>query len=219
MNQQTRTLTLACALALPLIVSQPAAACGSEPFLGEICTFGFTFCPNGFMPANGSLLPINQNQALFSLLGTYYGGDGRNTFGLPDLRGRTVVGTGQGPGLSNVTLGQIRGIEQVTLNVNQMPAHTHAATLTAPSVSVNAKLAAATTGTPAATLQLGDAGRNAVYVASSATGNNVAIGGVSVTGGSVVNATAGGNAPVATLPPELGMTVCIATQGIYPSRP
>lgn len=228
-----RALSLACAIALPLIAAQPAAACGSEPTLGEICTFGFNFCPQGFLPANGSLVSINQNQALFSLLGVYYGGDGRTTFGVPDLRGRAVVGTGQGAGLSNVNLGQMRGAEQATLSVNQMPNHTHATQYTSPSVTqptvnvaVTAKLAGATAGTPAATLQLGDTGRAPIYVASSAAGNNVALAGVSATasgvalsGGGVAIAATGGNQPVATLPPELGLTVCIASQGIYPMRP
>ncbi len=234
MNNTVRTLSLACALALPMLAAQPAAACGSDPMLGQVCVFGFTYCPQGFLPADGRLLQINQNQALYSLYGTNYGGDGRSTFGVPDLRGRAIVGTGVNPASGvNVQIGQMRGSEQVTLNVNQMPAHTHAAAFTAPSVTqptvnvtVNAKQSAATVGTPAAGVQMGDTGRSFMYAASGATGNNVPMGGVTATasgtalsGGSVVNAPAGANAPVPTLPPELGMTACISIMGIYPMRP
>ncbi len=229
-----RPLALACALCVPLIAAKPAAACGAEPILGEICTFGFNFCPNGYLSASGQMLPIQQYSALYSLYGTYYGGNGTTTFALPDLRGRAVVGTGTTPGSGvNVQIGQTRGSEQVTLNVNQMPAHTHAAQYTSPTltqptvnVTVNAKQATATTGTPAAGMQMGDSGRTTIYVASTAAGNNVALGGVSatasgaaLTGGGVAIGVAGANSPVATLPPELGLTACIATQGIYPQRP
>ncbi len=237
MKKPVRALALASAVALPLIAAQPAAACGSEPYLGEICTFGFNFCPQGFLPTNGSLLPISQNAALFSLLGTTYGGNGSTTFALPDLRGRAVVGTGQGPGLSNVNWGQTRGVEQETLTINQMPAHTHAATFTAPSVTqptvsvtMNAKQASATDSLPQAGMLLATGASSGhpatIYIGSAAAGPNVAMGGVSATasgaslsGGGVTNAVAGGNQPVATLPPELGMTVCIASTGIYPTRP
>ena len=97
----------------------------SEPFVGEIRMFGFGFAPQGWAPCNGQLLPINQNQALFSLLGTTYGGDGEATFALPDLRSRVPVGQGQGPGLSAYAEGQAGGAETVTLTATQMPGHTH----------------------------------------------------------------------------------------------
>ena len=97
----------------------------SEPFLAEIKIVGFTFNPRGWANCDGQLLPINQNQALFSLLGTTYGGDGRTTFQLPDLRGRTPLHAGQGPGLSNRTLGQRGGTQTEALNVSQIPNHGH----------------------------------------------------------------------------------------------
>src|SRR2546421_11313541 len=97
----------------------------SEPFLSEIKMVSFNFPPRSWALCNGQLLPINQNQALFSLLGTTYGGDGRITFALPDLRGRLAVDFGQGPGLSNVDLGQVWGAESVTLTDSQLAAHTH----------------------------------------------------------------------------------------------
>ena len=97
----------------------------SEPFLGEIRMFGFGFAPQGWAPCNGQLLPISQNTALFSLLGTTYGGDGRTTFALPDMRSRVPVCQGQGPGLSSYAEGQAGGAETVTLAATQMPGHTH----------------------------------------------------------------------------------------------
>src|SRR5271169_1785584 len=97
----------------------------SEPFVGEIRLFRFGFAPQGWALCNRQLLPINQNQALFSLLGTTYGGDGRTTFALPDLRGRVPISSGQGPGLQNYNLGQVGGEETITLNGNQVGAHSH----------------------------------------------------------------------------------------------
>jgi microcystin-dependent protein len=113
----------------------------SEPFLAEVRIFTYNFAPIGWALCNGQLLPISQNTALFSLLGTNYGGDGRSTFGLPNLQGRTPVGQGQGPGLSPYDLGQDGGAETVTLAPQELPNHTHslvasgeAATQTTPSV-------------------------------------------------------------------------------------
>ncbi|MDQ6777385.1 MAG: tail fiber protein, partial [Actinomycetota bacterium] len=97
----------------------------SEPFLGEVRTFGFNFAPRGWAFCNGQLLPISQNTALFSLLGTQYGGDGIQTFALPDLRGRVGIHQGSGPGLSPYAIGQTGGTETVTLTSNEMPAHNH----------------------------------------------------------------------------------------------
>ena len=90
-------------------VTRADAACADTPFLGEICTFAFGYCPKGFVAAAGQLMSINDNQALFSLLGTNFGGNGVVTFGLPDLRGATVVGAGQGPSLPNIDVGQTGG--------------------------------------------------------------------------------------------------------------
>ncbi len=97
----------------------------SEPFVGEIRMFAGNFAPRGWALTDGQLLAISQNEALFSLLGTTYGGDGRTTFGLPDLRGRIPVHAGQGPGLSNRKLGSKSGVENVTVNLNELATHTH----------------------------------------------------------------------------------------------
>ena len=101
-------------------------AYATDPFIGEVRYLGFNFCPRGWAPAQGQLLPISQNQALFSLYGTMYGGDGRTTFGLPDLRGRFILSHGTGPGLSPKRIGQKGGTETVTLTQAQIPAHSHA---------------------------------------------------------------------------------------------
>jgi microcystin-dependent protein len=97
----------------------------SEPFIGEIRMVGFNFAPRGWATCDGQLLPINQNTALFSLLGTFYGGDGRTTFGLPDLRGRVAVHRGTGPGLSSYQIGGKGGVETQALTIGNLPAHDH----------------------------------------------------------------------------------------------
>lgn len=97
----------------------------SEPFLAEVRIFGFNFAPRGWAFCDGQILPINQYQSLYSLLGTTYGGDGRTSFGLPDLRGRSPISFGDNPSGSNYTLGQKSGAETVTLVQGQMPQHTH----------------------------------------------------------------------------------------------
>lgn len=99
----------------------------SEPFVGEIRMFAGNFAPRGWAFCDGQLLAVSQNDALFSLFGTIYGGDGRTTFGLPDLRGRIPIHAGQGPGLSERKLGSKGGAENVTLTLNQLPSHTHTA--------------------------------------------------------------------------------------------
>lgn len=97
----------------------------SNPFIGEIRMFGGNFAPRGWALCDGQLLAISQNQALFSLFGTLYGGDGRTTFGLPELRGRVPLHQGQGPGLSNRSIGQRLGAENATVSANELPAHSH----------------------------------------------------------------------------------------------
>ena len=96
-----------------------------EPFLGQIQAFGFNFAPRGWSKCEGQLLPISQWTALFSLLGTTFGGDGRTTFGLPDLLSRSIVGMGQGPGMDNITWGERGGNYTYTLTTQQMPSHAH----------------------------------------------------------------------------------------------
>jgi microcystin-dependent protein len=109
---------------LPFMAAKPAVA-QATPWLGQLMLVGFNFCPRGWANASGQILPINQNQALFSLFGTIYGGDGRTTFALPDLRGRAPISFGQGPGLSNYQQGSRGGNEYFFINPSQMPSHNH----------------------------------------------------------------------------------------------
>ena len=211
---------LAVAMTTATLLPLSDVACGSEPFVGEICTFGFDFCPRNYAETNGQLMNIASNTALFSLLGTQFGGDGVTTFGLPDLRGRSAVGSGQGPGLSNIGIGQKAGTEQVTLSVNEMPAHAHTATT---SVTVNTAIKAVS-GAGNSTNPTGNAwatssSRDNVYsnVAPNAT---MAMGAVATTAsGNTTVDPAGGSQPFSNRSPYLGIKYCIATEGIFPSRP
>jgi microcystin-dependent protein len=110
--------------AASFMTAKPAAA-QVDPYIGQLMFVGYTFCPRAWTDANGQLLPISQNTALFSLYGTTFGGDGRTTFGVPDLRGRAPIHFGNGPGLQSYTLGQKGGNEGFTISEAQMPAHNH----------------------------------------------------------------------------------------------
>lgn len=172
-----------------------------EPFIGQICAFGFNYAPRGWAPCDGRLLSIAENNALFALLGTMYGGDGQRTFGLPDLRGRVMLGVGQGRGLSPYTQGQMAGDETVTLTANQMPAHTHV---------MMASTDPQAAGNPAGS-SLGTAARGAgANVYSSGNSNQVMM-------GSVVTTT-GGSQAHSNQQPYLAINYCIALQGVYPQR-
>lgn len=190
----------------------------SEPYIGAIKIFGFGFPPRGYALCNGALLSINQNTALFSLLGTTYGGNGVQTFGLPDLRGRVANGQGQGPGLQSYVMGQVAGAESITLTQQQMPQHTHMFVNTS---TLNAVQAKATDQIPAAGSQLArpslengtDTPR--IYVPAGAAGDSVPLGGVNVAG---TNSVVGGSQPFSNLQPYLTLNFSIALQGIFPSR-
>jgi microcystin-dependent protein len=175
----------------------------SDPFLGEIRLVGFSFAPQGWAFCDGQLLSISQNTALFSLLGTYYGGDGVNTFALPDLRGRVPVNQGQGPGLSSYNIGQSTGAEWVTLITSQIPAHSHAVSANSTSGSVENPIG---NFTAAITDPNSGASINAFASTSNGTMNQGVIG------------LAGGNQPHPNLQPLLCVNFIIAVQGIYPSR-
>jgi microcystin-dependent protein len=178
----------------------------SQPFLGEIIIFAGNFAPRGFALCQGQLLPISQNTALFSLLGTTYGGNGTTTFGLPDLRGRYPRGMGTGPGLSTVVEGELGGAENQTLTLNEIPAHTHTAT-------ENVSNAAGTVGTP-----------NGAFLAKDPTGgsvpmyNSTATPGKALAAGAITVSPSGGSQPHPVLDPFLALNFCIALTGIFPSR-
>lgn len=176
-----------------------SARAAMEPFIGEMMMTAANFCPRGWADANGQLLPIAQNQALFSLLGTIYGGDGRTTFGLPDMRGRLAIHTGQGAGLTNRKQGDVGGAENHALTVNEMPEHTH---------NLMASKHSASNKSPSGRV-LAKPRRN-TYASS---------GSVSLTqmASSSLEAT-GSTQPHNNMPPFLTVRFCVALQGIYPSR-
>ncbi len=163
----------------------------SEPFLGEIRIFSFNFPPKGWALCDGQLLPINQNQALFSILGTTYGGDGRQTFGLPNLQGRVPVHTGNG-----ITLGQNGGEQSHTLSISELPAHTHTPV-----------------GSPSNASSASPAGN---VWASLSNGGYSPAPNVSMNASSIL--PAGGGQPHENMSPYLVLNFCIALQGIFPSQ-
>ena len=169
----------------------------SQPFIGEIRIFAGNFAPAGWALCQGQLLAIAQNDALFALLGTTYGGDGQTTFALPDLRGRAAVHQGQGPGLSSYVIGQQYGAEQVTVTAPQMPAHTHV---------VGANSAPASTRAPG----------NAVWAAGTGGLPYASTPSVSMNSASVTSS--GGSLPHENMSPFLAMNYIIALFGIFPSR-
>jgi microcystin-dependent protein len=177
----------------------------ATPFIAEIRMFAGTFAPRGNAFCNGQLISIASNTALFSLLGTTYGGNGQTTFGLPNLLGRAPIGAGQGPGLSSQALGQTSGAATVTLTTTQVPAHTH--TLTAGTVTPQNP--AQQTATPGPTAFLGLAGPNFTYSDLATPAQQFNSGALGATGGSL---------PHENSQPYLVVNFIIATQGIFPSR-
>ena len=178
-----------------------------DPFLGEIRAFGFYYPPSGWALCNGAILPIQQNTALFALLGTQYGGNGTTTFALPNLQGSIIIGVGQGIGLSNYVQGQVGGSATVTLLPAQSAAHTH--TLPAGTTVTAGAGPSPSTGlaTAAGRVALNLYATPATQASSPAT---MATGSVS---------TAGGSQPHNNMAPYLAINYCIALQGIFPSRP
>ena len=176
----------------------PGAANAQDPFIGEIRMFGFNFCPRGWASCDGQLLSIAQNTALFSLLGTIYGGDGRTTFGLPDLRGRVPIHVGQGPGLTNRRLGEKSGAEDVTLAIEEMPEHRHramASTANGTAQSPRGRVWAKERGT-----KIYNAGPPNRQMGSSA---------IETEGASMAHEN---------MPPFITLTFCIAIQGVFPPK-
>lgn len=181
----------------------PQAHAGSQPFLGQVVVYPYNFCPRGWATAQGQLLAIQSNTALFSLLGTTYGGNGVTSFALPNLSGRGFFGQGQGPGLSSRVQGETGGAETRTLTTTQMPAHTHATRLRV-SAQGGDSVQALRNGfaVSANAYQAGAPPTPAAYLNSAAPSLG----------------TAGGNQPFASRAPYLTLTPCIAIQGIFPSR-
>lgn len=197
-----KALLSTAAMASCLTIATPAHA-SAEPFIGQVMTFGGNFCPRGFQFASGQLLSIAQNTALFSLLGTTYGGDGVTTFALPNLNGRTITSSGQGPGLPSYVQGEPTGNNQFTLTTNTMPAHTHVGALRAVPTAGNTEQPTDNS------LALAPAGTN-IY-STSAPANNM-------NAGDVVLQASGGSQPIGHQSPYLVISHCIALEGIFPPR-
>jgi microcystin-dependent protein len=172
----------------------------SSPFVAEIRMFGFQFAPTGWAQCNGQLLPLSQNTALFSLLGTFYGGDGKSTFALPNLQGSVPVHQGQGNGLSEYFLGQQGGSEFVTLLESEMPLHTHAWKANALPATLNAP----------------DNGRS-IARSDIVGAYKVDVPNVQMAFQAV--AIAGGSLPHNNMQSSLVVNFCIALQGVFPPRP
>jgi microcystin-dependent protein len=172
-----------------------------DPFVAEIRILPLSFAPKGWAFCDGQLLPISQNTALFSLLGTFYGGDGKATFALPDLRGSVPVNAGQGPGLSLYFLGQSSGSETITLLTTEMPSHTH--TVRADFDNNNASAVSPSGAVPV----------NASPTLTFSSGASAAF--VSMNPGMT---TTGGSQPHNNLMPYLVVSYCIALQGVFPPR-
>ncbi len=179
-----------------------------EPTIGEIRIFAGNFAPRSWALCQGQLLPISQNQALFSILGTTYGGDGRTTFGLPDMRGRTAIHAGNGPGLTDRRLGSRGGVETVTLNVTQLPDHNHGD-------SMKANITTGTTNLP-------NNGYIAVSSGVDSNGTNLDV--IAYALNSVANVkvgdttNTGGNQHIDIRQPWIALNYIIALFGVFPSR-
>lgn len=197
---QRRVGLLALGLAIALAPSGARAGGGAQPYIGEVRIFAFNFCPQGWASADGQLLSIAENETLFTLYGTTFGGDGIATFATPDLRGRIPIGTGTGPGLTPHTLGAASGSEDVTLTVSQLPAHTHVAG--ASSQTANAVV-------PTGTLR-GQKIRTKFHRSGGIANTTMAADAV---------APAGGSQPIPNVPPFTTFNVCVSLFGIFPSQP
>lgn len=177
----------------------------SSPYLGEIRCFGFNFAPQGWAFCNGQLLAISQNDALFAVIGTTYGGDGSTTFGLPNLQGKIPMHWGNGPGGFNTTLGEVQGSPTVTLSPSHMPTHTHVITseLVLPG-GVNEHLATATVSA-----FIGPSAPDMAYKTSPA---------IDTAFSPLAISSSGGSQPHENMQPYLTINFCIALEGIFPTQ-
>jgi microcystin-dependent protein len=183
------------------------------PYVGEIILVGFNFEPVGWAFCDGRLLPISENETLFQLIGTTYGGDGQTTFALPDLRGRIPVGAGQGPGLQNRTLAEIGGSEAITLTVPQLAPHTHTIDTSGLTASLKCKAGPGNQRTPVGNVHaIEAAGATMPYSSAPATAT-MGSGPVNISG----MAEAGGIEPHENMQPYLTLNFCISLFGIFPS--
>jgi microcystin-dependent protein len=197
--------TTICMAAILFMITGTAVknAQAQEPFIGEIVMFGGNFAPRGWALCDGQLLSISSNSALFSLLGTTYGGDGRTTFALPDLRGRFAMHPGNGPGLSTRRLGEKSGAETTILNLNQIPSHSHTTT-------VNAFSSEGDSTTPDNNIWAKSGQGDPDYYTGE-DNRTMSVDAVQI-------ANAGGSQAHSNMPPFLGVNYIIALEGLFPSR-
>lgn len=192
--------------------------------MAAIILFSGNFAPRSWAFCWGQILSIAQNTALFSLLGTTFGGNGQTTFALPDLRGRMPLGTGQGPGLPNINLGEMAGTPTTTLIINNMPAHNHTASGNGLTVAQSASTAAATSNTPGNTLvpavlpTIGGGPSATTIKGYAPQDNTTTLAASGTVSGTLTTNLTGGSQPFSIMNPYLGMNFIIATQGIFPSR-
>jgi microcystin-dependent protein len=182
----------------------------AEPYVGEIRMFGFNFAPVGWAMCNGQIMSIQQNTALFSLIGTFYGGNGTNTFALPDLRGRVAMHQGQGVGLQQYVIGEQAGAEFVALTTQQLPSHSHLVNCDGAATARGGNVFGLGTGGSPANNFPGIATSPAHAIYSSGPANNTM-------NANMINPSGGGQ-PHENRQPFLVVTFCIALQGIFPAR-
>jgi microcystin-dependent protein len=210
-----------------------------DMYLASIVPYGFNFAPSGWQMCSGQILPVSQYQAVFALIGTFYGGNGSTTFGLPDLRGRMPIGINQGAGLPAYTIGQVGGAYQESLTLLNLPQHNHTATFTPSgsggSVSVTVK-ALSTPPNATSPYATAPSATNNVLAATPTGGSfagqmwapattspDIAIGGVTATGGgggggTVSIGTTGSSTPINLMNPFLALNFCFCMNGLFPSR-
>ncbi len=209
----------------------------SEPFVGQIMQVGFNFAPRGWASCNGQIMGITQNQTLFALLGTTFGGNGVSTFGLPNAAGRSLLGLGQSTASGQTYVwGQVSGTESETLTIANMPAHNHVATFTGIAGTTTAtgsiqavtgqttQVNTPTDGSLLANCANAGAAQVKIYAPSGTTGTMVNLAGVNITGGnftpqgSIAVGITGSNIPFSIMNPYVAVQTNIALSGIFPSR-
>lgn len=208
-KSQTARMLLA-GSASGVLALAPTAASAQDYFLGQVFYTAANFCPRGTATSSGQILPIAQNQALFSILGTTYGGNGVTTFALPDLRGRIALDDGTLAGGSSYSLGQVSGVETVTLNQNELPAHTHQ--LTGGTFSMPTSTEAPNTNVPDGGSLTNLVGASTFFFNAPGTRRGLEV------NETLTIVPAGSSAPHENRAPYIAINACVVLQGIFPSR-
>jgi microcystin-dependent protein len=187
----------------------------SQPYVGQIILVGFSFAPVGWLPCDGRLVAIAEYDVLFQLIGTTYGGDGEETFALPDLQGRVPMGMGTGPGLTTRSIGERDGSEELTLTINNLPVHTHAIDISNVVAAIACRSGAANSASPAGNIPAGEAA--GVTMTYSSQPADTVMGAAVSPGNSAPTGITGGSQAHTNMQPYLVMQYCIATEGVFPS--